>query len=174
MDIKFTRHQESEIHTVFDVTLLLKGLHAAAELLGGLLLYAVGPGGVVRVARYFLGDELQEQPRDAVANYFLRLAESLGGTAHAFAVLYLLIHGVINMAIVIALWKEKLWAYPASLAALMAFVVYQCYLLSFGFSFWMFAFTVLDIAIVLLVWHEYGVLKRRRKAAHARNAAHGA
>lgn len=170
MTVKFTRHQESEIHAVFDVTLLLKGLHAAVELIAGAALYAVGPGGAVGIASFLFADELQDDPHDLVANYFLHLAQSLGGSAHAFAVFYLLTHGVINMAIVMALWKEKLWAYPASLAALAAFAVYQCYLLAFGFSFWMTAFTLLDVAIIFLVWHEYGVLKRRRAARHAAHA----
>src|ERR1019366_6528705 len=106
-----------------------------------------------------------EDPHNIIANYLLHLAQTFGGSSQSFAALYLLIHGVINALIVIALWKEKLWAYPVSFAALGAFILYQLYLLTFGYSLWLVLFTVLDIIIIFLVWHEYGVLKKRRAAA---------
>ena len=110
-------------------------------------------------------DEIQEDPHDVIANYFLHLAQAFGGSSQSFVALYLLIHCVINALIVIALWKEKLWAYPVSFAALGAFILYQLYLLAFGFSLWLVLFTLLDILIVFLVWHEYGVLKKRHASA---------
>ncbi len=158
-----TKKTEAEIHKIFDVTLLLKGIHAFVEILGGVLLYAVSAGNILRVVNFFVQDEIREDPRDFIGNYLLHIAQTFGGSSQSFAALYLLIHGIINAAVVVALYKEKLWAYPASLAALGAFVAYQLYLLSFGFSLWLVIFTILDIIIIFLVWHEYGVLKKRHK-----------
>lgn len=160
-----TNQTEAKIHKVFDITLLLKGIHAAVETIGGILLYSISAGSILRVITYLVHDEIQEDPHDVIANYFLHLAQTFGGSSQSFAALYLLIHGVINALIVIALWKEKLWAYPLSFAALGAFIVYQLYLLTFGYSLWLVLFTILDIVIIFLVWHEYGVLKKRRADA---------
>lgn len=153
---------EREIHKIFDITLLLKGAHAFIEMLGGVLLYSVSAASILRIVNFFVADEIREDPHDVVANYLLHAAQNFGGTAQSFAAFYLLIHGVINALIVVALWKEKLWAYPLSLAALVAFMIYQLYLLSFGYSLWLVIFTVLDVIVIALVWHEYGVLKKRR------------
>ena len=160
-----TNQTEAKIHKVFDVTLVLKGIHAVIETIGGILLYAISAGSILRVVTFLVHDEIQEDPHDVMANYFLHLAQTFGGSSQSFAALYLLIHGVINALIVIALWREKLWAYPVSFAALGAFIVYQLYLLTFGYSLWLVLFTILDIIIIFLIWHEYGVLKKRRAAA---------
>lgn len=158
---------EAKIHKVFDVTLFLKGIHAAIEVIGGILLYVVSAGSILRAVTFLVRNEIREDPRDVIANYFLHFAQTFGGSSQSFAALYLLTHGVINAVIVAALWKEKLWAYPASLATLGAFTAYQLYLLTFGYSLWLISFTVLDIIIIFLVWHEYGVLKKRRAVARA-------
>lgn len=165
MMITITNKTEAKIHSVFDITLILKGIHAAIEIIGGILLYAISAGSILRFVTYLVHDEIQEDPHNVIANYFLHLAQTFGSTSQSFAAFYLLIHGVINALIVVALWKEKLWAYPISFAALGAFVVYQLYLLTFGYSFWLVLFTVLDVIIIFLVWHEYGVLKQRRANA---------
>lgn len=157
-----SNHTEQEIHKVFDISLFFKGLIAASEMVGGVLLAAVGPGFASNVVQAIVSGEIREDPHDIIANYLLHLAHTFGGSAKSFAALYLLIHGIVNGAIVVALWKEKLWAYPISFVALVAFVVYQFYYLAFGFSWWILAVTILDIFILVLVWHEYGVLKKRR------------
>jgi uncharacterized membrane protein len=153
---------EEKIHQVFDITLFLKGIHAAIEIFGGVLLYAVSAENILRIVNFFVQGEIKEDPHDVIANYLLHTAQTFGGSAQSFAALYLLIHGLINAFIVIALWKEKLWAYPVSFVALTAFIFYQLYLLTFGYSLWLVIFTILDIVIILLIWHEYGVLKKRR------------
>lgn len=153
--------REAEIHKIFDVTLILKGIHASIEIIGGFLLYAVSVASVTRIVTFFVHDEISEDPHDVIANYLLHTAQSFGGSSQSFAALYLVSHGIINALVVIALWKEKLWAYPVSLAVLSVFIVYQLYLLTLGFSIWLILFTILDVIIIFLVWHEYGVLKKR-------------
>ncbi len=153
---------EKEIHQVFDITLILKGIHACIEIVGGFLLYVVSAESVIGVVNFFVRGEIREDPHDAVASFFLHTAQSLGGSSKSFAALYLLSHGIINGLVVVGLWREEIWAYPISLFVLGGFIVYQFYLLMFGYSLWLVLFTILDIVIILLVWHEYGVLKRRR------------
>ncbi len=156
---------EKEIHEVFDITLLLKGLNALAELIGGFLLYVVSTENITRIVHFFVRGELIEDPHDIVANYLLNLALTFGGNSKPFAALYLASHGVVTGLVVLGLWKEKIWAYPISFAVIGAFIAYQVYLLTFGYSLWLVILTVLDIIVILLAWHEYKILKRKRSLA---------
>ncbi len=157
-----TEQTEAKIHKIFDFTLLLKGAHAAIEIIGGILLYIISPATIARVASFFTHGEMIEDPHDTIATFFLHTAQSLGGSSRTFAALYLLSHGIINALVVVSLWKEKLWAYPISIATLVAFMAYQIYLLTFGYSIWLVLFTILDAVIIWLVLHEYGVLKKKK------------
>jgi uncharacterized membrane protein len=154
--------KEKEIHRLFDITLLLKGIHAGIELFGGVLLYLISASNIAGIGNFFLNGELIEDPHDIVANYLLNAAQGLGGSAKTFAALYLVSHGVVNGLVVLGLWKEKMWAYPISFAVIGAFIAYQLYLLTFGYSLWLVILTVLDAAILFLAWHEYTVLKNGR------------
>lgn len=154
---------EKEIHKVFDLTLILKGAHAFIEIAGGILLYIISADSIMNLVRFFVGGEIGEDPHDVVAGYLLHLAQSFGQSSKSFAALYLLAHGIINALVVLGLWKEKLWAYPLSFVVLGGFIVYQLYLLTFAYSIWLVLFTILDVIIIGLVWHEYGILKKNKK-----------
>ncbi len=154
---------EEEIHGIFDATLLLKGAGAFAELIGGMLLYFISSENISRMANFFLGGELVEDPHDLLANYLLHVAQTFGGGSKLFAALYLVGHGIVNGLVVLGLWKEKIWAYPISFAVIGAFVVYQIYSLMFGYSLWLVVLTVLDLIVLLLAWHEYKILKKRKR-----------
>lgn len=139
--------EEKEIHRIFDLTLALKGVHALIEMAAGFLVAIMNPESVTRIVRF---------------PYFIHLAQGFGGSARSFVAFYLVSHGIINGLIVAGLWKEKIWAYPVSFAVLGMFTAYQIYLLTFGWSLWLFMLTILDIAVILLIRHEYGVLKARK------------
>ena len=62
------------------------------------------------------------------------------------------------------LLRRKMWSYPASMWVLGAFVVYQCYRYTQTHSPWLIALTVLDIAVIILVWHEW---RARQKVGFA-------
>lgn len=156
-------NREKEIHKVFDITLILKGLHAFFEIVGGILLYIVSTESIMKTVRFLVRGEIGKYPHDIVANYFLHMAQTFGESSKSFVAIYLLAHGIINALVVVGLWKEKLWAYPLSFVVLGGFIIYQLYLLLFGFSIWLVLFTILDIIVIGLVWHEYGVLKKKQK-----------
>ncbi len=151
---------EKEIHGLFDVTLFLKGIHASIELIGGLLLYFISTESISSMVSFFFRGELIEDPHDIIANYLLNITQAFGGNSKAFVALYLASHGIVNGLVVLGLWREKIWAYPIALAVIGAFIVYQIYLLLFGYSLWVVFLTVLDIAVLLLAWHEYTILKK--------------
>jgi uncharacterized membrane protein len=151
---------EKEIHTVFDITLFLKALHACIEVAGGFVLFFISKASIINFVNFFIQDELTENPTNRILSYISQSTANLAGSSKVFAALYLVSHGIINALIVLALWKQKLWAYPVSMVVLGLFGVFQLYQYTFNHSVWLLILTALDIIILLLVWHEYGVLRK--------------
>lgn len=151
---------ERRIHQVFQVSVILKGLHAVIECVGGIALYFVSTATIAQWIGLFTQEELIEDPHDFVASHLLDAAQHLSVGTQTFYAFYLLSHGLVKVLLVVGLLREKLWAYPASLAALAAFIVYQLYRYSYTHSIGLIVLTVFDLFIVVLVWHEWRVLRQ--------------
>src|SRR6267143_2012693 len=91
---------QRNIHIAFGASLLLKGLFALCETIGGILAYFVTQEFLLNIVQVLIQEELAEDPRDLVANYLLHQAEQLSVSAQHFAALYLLSHGVIKLALI--------------------------------------------------------------------------
>jgi uncharacterized membrane protein len=151
---------EKRIHLIFEVSLLLKGAFALLEIIGGLLAYFVPKQFVLGFVAMLTQRELAEDPRDLVANYLLHAAQHLSlGTQH-FAAIYLVSHGAIKLWLIAGLLRERLWYYPIALIVFGLFITYQLYRFSFTHSAFLIFITVIDVAVVVLTWHEYRYLKR--------------
>jgi uncharacterized membrane protein len=151
----------------FEVGIILKGLNGLAELLGGLLLLFATPGSIHRLAVVLTQGELSEDPHDIVARYLLHGANGLTGSAVLFGAVYLLLHGAVKVALVIALLLNKLWAYPCMIVVLLIFIGYQLYRIALHPSAGLIALTVFDALIVTLTWREY---RRQRRIANDRSS----
>jgi uncharacterized membrane protein len=151
------------LHDTFEVGIILKGIDGAFEIAGGLLLYLISPAQINRALLFLLQHELSEDPRDAVANFLIRTAGHLSVKTQLFGSIYLLSHGIVKAGIVISLWKNRLWAYPAAIVFFAAFIVYQLYRYTYSHSLWLIILTVFDIVIVLLTWLEYRRVKAVRQ-----------
>lgn len=144
----------------FRVGVWLKGLDAILEIIGGVALLLVSPAFILRVVAFLTQDELAEDPRDLVANYVLHVARHLSvGTVH-FAAFYLLAHGVVKVALVVALLKRVLSAYPISVIVFGAFIAYQMYRFTLTHSAGLIALSIFDLLVIGLIWLEYQALRR--------------
>lgn len=144
----------------FRVSVSLKGSDAALEIVGGVALLAVSPTFILRAIAFLTQNELAEDPRDLVANYALTAAAHLSiGTEH-FAAYYLFSHGVIKLALVVALLQRRLWAYPLAVIVFAAFIAYQIYRFTLTHSIGLIALSIFDLFVIWLVWVEYRALKR--------------
>ena len=153
----------------FWVALILKGLDGVLEIIGGVLLMLVSPAQLGQLARFLTQHEISEDPHDLVANALLHLTSGLSGATTLFGAIYLLLHGLVKVVLVLAILKDKLWAYPWMVAFLLAFILYQGYQLIVGFSWGLVLLTAFDIFIVVLTIREYGN-HRRRSLGKDRNA----
>lgn len=152
--------QERRIHELFEISVLLKGAHAVIECVGGLALAVTANATIVRLVAWLTQYELHEDRSDYVANHLVTWAQGFSVQTQHFFAFYLISHGVVKLALVAALLRRKLWAYPASLVVLGLFIVYQLYRYSYTHSFGLIALTGFDLIVIALIWHEYGLLRR--------------
>lgn len=155
-----TDKREVRIHELFEVGVVLKGLNALVQIvLGGLLL--VFPN-VADIVQAFVANELVEDPSDFLATHLQGLTTNLSPQTQLFAALYLLSHGLIKVVLVAGLLRRKLWAYPASLAVLTLFIVYQVIKFLENHSITLALLTLFDLAVMWLIYHEYRRMEATR------------
>jgi uncharacterized membrane protein len=155
---------ERRIHQIFEVSVWLKGAHALLECIGGILLYVVTTDAIASWVNTLTQEELIEDPGDFIAGHLSQMASQLSIASKEFYAFYLLSHGLIKLALVAGLLRGKLWSYPASLVALSLFMAYQVYRYSYTHSFGLLVLTVLDAVVMVLIWHEWNVVRRHKPA----------
>ncbi|PHP64699.1 hypothetical protein CSC94_23005 [Zhengella mangrovi] len=158
---------ERRIHHIFQISVILKGLHALIECASGVALFMVSGQTVAHWVELLTQEELIEDPRDLIATSLLDAAQHLSVGTQSFYAFYLLSHGLVKVFLVAGLLKEKLWAYPASLFVLSGFVAYQIYRYSYTQGVGLIVLTVFDLVIMWLVWHEWRVLEKHLRARKA-------
>ena len=154
------------LHESFRVSIILKGLHALIETIGGIVLLKVSPQTINRVVMSILTQNLSQDPHDFIATNLHRAFERLADGGSHFASWYLLSHGGVKLCLVVALLWNKLWAYPLMILMLSAFIGYQVYRISLTGSVPMILLTVFDLVVIVLVWIEY-----RQQIAHRHGTA---
>ncbi len=149
------------VHLLFDVGVIAKGVDGALEVIGGALLFFVSPDQLRHIARILTLHELTEDPHDIVANYLLHTAQRLSPSVTTFGAIYLLWHGAVKVGLVAALLRGRRWAYPAAIAAFLAFLVYQISRYAHTHAPELLVLSVLDVLVILLTWLEYRRLRAR-------------
>lgn len=135
----FTANQEKNINLGFVLSVGLKGLISLAEI-------------VTASAVLFV-------PASYLSNPLFKFAQDTPVSAALYISIYLFVRGLIKVFLIWAMLKRQLWAYPASLAVLGLFVIYQLYQIYTAHSIILIAFTLFDLVVMYFIWKEYQVLK---------------
>jgi uncharacterized membrane protein len=159
------RRPASLLDRTFEVSIGLKGLDGALEIVGGIVLFFVAPATLQQWARTLTAHELTQDPHDFVARHLLHSASQLSHSTTLFGAVYLLSHGLAKVVLVVALLRERLWAYPGLIALLGVFIVYQLYRLTYRFTIGLTVLTVFDVFVVGLTVREYALARARPPAA---------
>ncbi|MDN4572719.1 DUF2127 domain-containing protein [Pandoraea cepalis] len=165
---------EKRLHWVFETSLWIKALFALSEILAGVVAYFVPTQVFLSIVLRFTGNELTEDPHDAVATFLMHAVQHLSVGSQKFAAIYLLAHGVVKLWLIIGLLRERLWYFPVSMVAFGVFIAYQLYRYTYTHSIWLLLLSVLDLGVIALTWHEYRFIKQRmleRLASPADGAA---
>lgn len=152
------------IHVSFDIALLLKGLNAIVEIVGGIILYFFSPEKLKEIIKLITGEELAENPNSFFMNHLAAYGQNFSISSLKFGMFYLISHGIIKIIIVLLLWREKLWAYPFSIFAFTAFVIYQTNRYFSSHSILLLVLNALDIIVIILTILEYKRIKPNTKS----------
>ncbi len=152
---------------VFWISLILKGLDGVLELIGGVLLLVLTPAQISTIVQVLTQHELSEDPSDLIANALVRFAASLDVSATLFGAIYLLLHGAVKVVLVVAVLRDRLWAYPWLIGFLLVFIGYQVYDMVVHFTWGMLLLTLFDAFIVVLTAREYRLHRARHQAREA-------
>jgi uncharacterized membrane protein len=151
---------EKNVRRAFEVSLMLKGIFAILEILGGVLVYFVTQEFLLKLILAFTKQEFIEDPDDTLARYLIQFAQDFSVNSRLFVSFYLLSHGIVKLFLIVGLMRRKLSFYPAAILVFTLFIVYQLYRFSFTHSIWLLLITLLDAVVIWLTWHEYKLIRR--------------
>ncbi|MEP7233847.1 MAG: DUF2127 domain-containing protein [Ignavibacteriota bacterium] len=161
-----TREKDrSFVHRAFWLSLFIKGLDGALQLLGGIAVLVVAPGTLGKTYRYFTRFLVGNRTHNPEADFIREAAHSFHMSVAWLIAIYLLVNGIIKVLLVYGLLKEKMWVFPAALAGFSIFFSLEVWRLSIHF-YWgiviFMAISVFVITMVILEWRK--VFLRSREA----------
>ncbi|HTR18466.1 MAG TPA: DUF2127 domain-containing protein [Candidatus Paceibacterota bacterium] len=147
--------KEKRIHDAFLLTVVIKGLDGVLEVaLGALLTFTPFTTTLASAAFFLTRNEIVEDPDSFFATH-LRALASQSHEAFVLGGLYLIAHGLVKTFLSVSLWRNYTWAYPAAMAFLGLFILFQIIRISVTGSIPLILLTFFDIGMFWLVWHEY-------------------
>jgi uncharacterized membrane protein len=158
---------EKNLHRAFELGLLFKAFFALLEVAGGFVAFFISERFLLGLILRLTQQQLARHPDNVIANFLIHSAENFSLSTRHFLGIYLLTHGVVKLALIIALWRQKTWSYPAAMIVFALFILYQLYRFSFTHSPWLLILTLLDLSVLWLTWHEYAYLRRLRSTSSA-------
>lgn len=144
---------------LFHLGVITKGLDGVLEVAGGIALWLVSPGLIVRWVGILTQDEVARNPHDIIAHHLRLAASRLSVSGRHFLAIYLLAHGIVKILVVVALLKNRLWAYPLSIGVFGGFIAYQLYRFTLTRGAGLIVLSVFDLIVIWLIWMEYRARK---------------
>ncbi len=155
--------EEKTIYEGFLISVLLKGIISINEVISGIIILFIPPMLFLAftdwVAHFiptsgFIGSHLSAE----LQSYTARTSR--------FLAFYFLSRGSVKVFLIWAMLKKILWAYPAAIAVMGAFVLYQLYQIATTHSILVIGITVFDLVVMYFIWREYKVVLAHRAEAN--------
>jgi uncharacterized membrane protein len=144
---------------LFRVAVAIKGIDGLTELVAAIVLLIVPTAFVQSVVEGVLARDLLGPPDGSLARHFVAGTAEFASGNRTFAVVYLGLHGILKLAMVVALLRKWVRAYPVVVAVLVVFVAYELYRAFHTGSIVLPVLAAIDIAIIVLVIREYRMLR---------------
>jgi uncharacterized membrane protein len=155
--------QGAAAHAAYLVAIAVKGADGIVETLLGLLIAIAGPEKLYLAVLGFTTPELEENPASHAARVLQNGAAQLAHLSSTFAIVYLLVHGVLKSGLAISLLLGHRWIFPFAVAILSAFIGIMIYRMSVHFSWWPVWLALFDLLTVALVVNEWVSGDRRSR-----------
>ncbi|HVK26656.1 MAG TPA: DUF2127 domain-containing protein [Actinokineospora sp.] len=145
--------------TLFRLAMLAKALDGAVQVVGALILAMVPPAVITGIANAVVSRDLVGDHNGTLAHHLTRAANDLA-VDRTFAVVFLLLHGLVKLGLVAVLHRRLVAAYPAVCAILGLFVAYELVRGIRTGSAGMFVFAALDTVVVAVIAREFRRARR--------------
>jgi uncharacterized membrane protein len=159
--VELMRRLHFNLDKVFEVSVILKAVDAGLELIGGSLLLVLSPHFIDRLTSALTQHELSKNPHNSIATFISHAGHNLAHNSRLFGGLYLLLHGLVKLAVIIGVLKQKLWAYPWLMIVLFAFICFQVWDILHKFTLGLTLLSLFDSFIIVLTWFEWQKHKRQ-------------
>lgn len=143
------------IHRIFDLSIIVKGVDGLLEIVGGILFLFITPQSLNGIVAFLFAHELSEDPHDWLAVSLNQTVLHLTSNTKLFVSIYLIFHGFVKIFLVAGLLRKKMWSYPTAIGFLSLFILYQIYRFFNSHSIELLLLTLFDIFIVWLISREY-------------------
>ena len=144
------------------VGIILKTINAVLEIIVGIsLFFFIGAG---RFIAHLVAKELIEDPYDPTANFIQHLLQGVFVHTELFVATYLIIHGLIKLAVITGIITKTRWAYPPAIIVLFLLVIYELYRYAFvTHSVFLVIFIIFDLAFIWLITNDYAKLRAKEQ-----------
>ena len=166
--LRSRERRELVLDWVFLIGVLLKAVDGLIELVFGIPALFISPAQLVSLTSALTAGELAADPHDLLANLLLRATSGLSADALLVSGGYLIVHGAVKVAIVVALVLGSRRVYPWSVGALGVLLIVQLVDLILAFSIGVLLLVVLDSVIIWLTVREWQHGRTLRDVARLR------
>ena len=151
-----TAKKTSAAHLAYLATLTVKGFDGAVEILAALVIFLTGPQRIYRWVVRVTAPELYDGSHAAAVHAIRSGAEHLATTGAHFVEFYLMVHGLLKLALVLVLLRGGgRWIFPVGALILASFLSYMSWRLHQQWSNWLFGFALFDVLTLALVLNEW-------------------
>lgn len=141
--------------SLFQVGIFLKLIEGILQTVSGLVILFIGKIYFISTFLSLTRSEFLEDPNDWLMNILLNSLRNVSDNTKIFISLYILAHGLINIFLAINLYREKVWAYLATVYFLIVLVVYQVYRIYHTHSLILILITLIDLVFIFIIMHKY-------------------
>jgi uncharacterized membrane protein len=169
--LKRLRHRPVEWYwtTVFWITVGVKTGNGLLEVIGGIVLLLAPRPLARQLGRWLLHLGIIERFQDPLTRVVAELLHFITPNLRLFYGSYLLIHGLANIIMVISLAMKKVWGYYFTFVFIGLLTLYQAVRLFHHSSLILVILTILDIAFLVLTYHQYKRFLRTHQAKTQQN-----
>jgi uncharacterized membrane protein len=151
---------------LFRIAMFVKGLDGAVELIGAIALLLVPATLVNQLVADVISRDLVGSPDGFLARHLVAGTTEFASGNRTFVILYLGLHGIVKLALVVALLRRWMPAYPVAAVVLSVFVAYELYRAVRTGSVVLPVLAAVDILIIIMVVREYLLLRREVRTGH--------
>jgi uncharacterized membrane protein len=162
-----TSAKKTTTEKLFDVAIAIKGIDGGIQIIAAIVLAVIPPRVITGLVQSIVTRDLLGDQEGTLARHLTKAAADFaGGDTRTFALVYLLLHGLIKVGLVLALLRKIMPMYPVAMVILGGFVVYELYRAVRTGSIALPIFAGIDIVIIIMVLREYRQLRDERRAKH--------